>query len=79
MAHRFHLVERFDMASRLERVRVPTLILVGDRDVLVSPRSLDQLYQGLPRSRLVKLTGCGHLASVAQPQRVAAEVKRFLL
>ena len=78
MAHRFHLVEQFDMHDRLERIRVPTLILAGDRDLLVSERSLAALGTGLEQSRLVRLQGCGHLASVAQPARVAEEVRRFL-
>jgi len=78
MAHRFHLVEQFDVASRLEQIRVPTLILAGDRDLLVSERNLSALEAGIGASRLVRLPGCGHLASVAQPGRVAEEVRRFL-
>jgi pimeloyl-ACP methyl ester carboxylesterase len=77
MAHRFHLVEQFDLTGRLERVRVPTLILAGDRDLLVSERNLAALREGIPQSRLVRLTGCGHLAFVTRPDRVAEEVRRF--
>jgi pimeloyl-ACP methyl ester carboxylesterase len=78
MAHRFRLVEQFDMTDRLPRIRVPTLILAGDRDLLVSDQSLRELSDGIPSARQVRLTGCGHLAFVAQPQRVAEEVRRFL-
>jgi len=78
MAHRFSLVERFDMEDRLERIQVPALILAGDRDLLVSDRSLRALHQGIRGAELVRLPRCGHLASVAQPQRVAHEVQRFL-
>jgi pimeloyl-ACP methyl ester carboxylesterase len=77
MAHRFHLVERFDMTGRLDRVRVPTLALAGDRDLLVSQRSLNVLEKGLEKGRVIQLPGCGHLASVTNPQRVAEEVVRF--
>lgn len=79
MAHRFRLVEECDLAGRLGRVRVPTLVLRGDRDLLVSDRSLRDLCHGLPESQLVALPGCGHLAFVTQPERVAEEVGRFLL
>ena len=78
MAHRFQLVESFAMDERLARVRAPTLVLAGDRDLLVSPRSLAELSDGIRRSRLVSLPGCGHLAFATQPERVAEEVKRFL-
>ncbi len=78
MAHRFKLVEAFDTERRLGAVRVPALVLAGDRDLLVSPQSLHDLTHGLPDARAVNLAGCGHLAFVTRPERVAAEVKRFL-
>jgi pimeloyl-ACP methyl ester carboxylesterase len=79
MAHRFRLVEQFDLTGRLQQIRVPTLVLVGDRDLLVSRQSLEDLGNGLPEARLVRLGGAGHLAFVTQPQRVADEWERFLL
>jgi pimeloyl-ACP methyl ester carboxylesterase len=78
MAHRFRMVENFNLVERLDRVRVPTLALVGDRDLLVSRQSLQELEDGLPEARLVQLGGAGHLAFVTQPQRVADEWDRFL-
>jgi len=78
MAHRFHLVEGLDLERSLGRVRVPTLALAGDRDLLVSQRSLQDLCDGIPQAKAVRLPGCGHLAFVTQAQRVAQEVRRFL-
>jgi pimeloyl-ACP methyl ester carboxylesterase len=79
MAHRFHLVEQFDLESRLERIAVPTLALAGKRDLLVSERSLRDLGRKIPNARLVRLSGCGHLACVTQPERLAKEARGFLL
>ncbi len=78
MTHRFHLVESFDPGSRLGKVRVPTLLMAGARDLLVSPQSLCDLANGLADARRIDLPGCGHLAFVTRPERVADEVKRFL-
>jgi pimeloyl-ACP methyl ester carboxylesterase len=78
MAHRFHLVEHFDLDGKMDRISAPTLILAGDRDLLASKRSLQALGEGIRNSRRVNLSGCGHLASVAQPRRVAAEIEKFL-
>jgi pimeloyl-ACP methyl ester carboxylesterase len=78
MAHRFHLVERYDVTPRLASVRVPTLILSGDRDLLVSERSLKRLSRDIPNSHLVPIAGAGHLAFLTAAGRVAAEVERFL-
>jgi pimeloyl-ACP methyl ester carboxylesterase len=78
MAHRFHLVEPFDVGDRGTAVHIPTLAMAGDRDLLVSPQSLADLGRALPDARAVRLPGCGHLAFVTHPDRVVQEVKSFL-
>jgi len=78
MSHRFSLVERYDLTPRIDRISVPTLILAGDRDLLVSPGSLEALSKGVAGAKLVRLKGCGHLAFATQPERIADEVRRFL-
>ena len=75
---RFHMVEQFNMEGKLERIQVPTLILVGDRDWLVSEQSLRCLRRGISGSQVVRLAKCGHLAFITEPRRVASEVKDFL-
>lgn len=77
MAHRLKMVEEFDLESRLGRIRVPTLILAGDRDVLVSKRSLKQLSEGVDKAEYVPLPGCGHLAFVTHPGLISRELNRF--
>lgn len=79
ISHRFHMVEEFDATEKLKRIQAPTLVMVGDRDWLVSDRSLDHLRRGIPDVEVVRLKHCGHLAFITQPQAVAQEVKRFLL
>jgi pimeloyl-ACP methyl ester carboxylesterase len=78
MAHRFRLVERFDITGRLDRVRVPALVMAGERDLLVSEKSLAALETGIADCRRVGLRGCGHLAFVTRPECVAEEVHEFL-
>ncbi len=78
MAHRFQLAEQFDIGPRLDQIQAPTLILAGDRDLLVSKSSLDKLHDGIEEADLVSLTGAGHLGFVTQPQKVGREVVRFL-
>jgi pimeloyl-ACP methyl ester carboxylesterase len=79
MAHRFHLVERFDIQDRLKSLSVPALLMAGDRDLLVSRQSLRDLAATIPQAHAVSLAKCGHLAFATNPDRVADEVKQFLL
>jgi pimeloyl-ACP methyl ester carboxylesterase len=78
MAHRLRLVEQFNIADRLPRIRVPTLVLAGDRDLLVSERSLRTLCDGIPLATRVRIPGSGHLAFVTKPEMVAEKVRCFL-
>jgi pimeloyl-ACP methyl ester carboxylesterase len=78
MAHRFQLVEQVEFAHRLGRVKVPALLLAGDRDLLVSAAGLDEMARRLPEARAVRIGGCGHLAFVTHPERLAVEVRSFL-
>lgn len=78
MAHRFRLVEGFDMEERSRRIRVPSLILAGERDVMVSARSVEELKEGIPQARIESLPRCGHLAFVTHPELVAQRVCQFL-
>jgi pimeloyl-ACP methyl ester carboxylesterase len=78
MSHRFRLAERFDITPHLDRIRVPALVLTGQRDLLVSAKSLAALCEGIADCRQVALSGCGHLAFATRPECVAEEVTRFL-
>jgi pimeloyl-ACP methyl ester carboxylesterase len=78
MAHRLHLVERCDLHPRLDRVKAPVCALAGERDLLVSPGSLDELAAGLPDCHGQTLPLCGHLAFVSHPQLVAEKLHAFI-
>ncbi len=78
MAHRFRLVEGLDIESQLQNIRVPTLVLSGERDVLVSPESLGALCDGIANVRFASLPDCGHLAFVTKPDLVSRKVEQFL-
>jgi len=78
MAHRFRMVEQLDFTHRLAGATTPTLLLAGDRDLLVSTQGLRELTRKMPSSRAVSLPGCGHLAFVTHPERIGEEVKAFL-
>src|SRR5262249_10777885 len=78
MAHRFRLVEQYDITGRLDQVTAPTLILTGERDLLVSKQSLAALRQGIPQSLFRLIPKAGHLAFVTQAREVAALVRHFM-
>lgn len=78
MAHRFRLVEELDIERQLRHIKAPTLVLSGDRDVLVSPKSLTSLCDDIPNVNFARLPNCGHLAFVTKPEAMVKNVQQFL-
>jgi pimeloyl-ACP methyl ester carboxylesterase len=56
------------------RIRVPTLVVWGDRDRLVSPRLARRTAATIPGARLLMLPGVGHVAQIEAPEAVARAV-----
>jgi pimeloyl-ACP methyl ester carboxylesterase len=56
------------------RVRVPTLVVWGDRDRLVSPRLAPRTASAIRGSRLLVLPGIGHVAQIEAPEAVGRAV-----
>jgi non-heme chloroperoxidase len=67
-----------DSLAELGRIKVPTLIVWGDRDGII-PRS-DQwfLAAAIERSRLLVYHGTGHAIYWEKPDRVAADLASFV-
>jgi pimeloyl-ACP methyl ester carboxylesterase len=59
------------MAARL---RMPTLVIWGDRDRLVDPRLAPRLAATVPDARLLVLEGVGHVAMLEAPEPTARAV-----
>ena len=62
----------------LPLVNVPTLILVGDEDQIVSPGIARYTHRSIPGSTLRDIPRAGHLSNLDNPQAFAAEVLAHL-
>jgi pimeloyl-ACP methyl ester carboxylesterase len=65
-------------APILEYLRAPTLVINGERDVLVEPASARKLAAAIPHAKLIVYPHVGHLPQIEIPQRSAADVAAFL-
>lgn len=64
-------------SARLESVRVPTLVLIGDKDVSQKEHA-DALAARVPGAHIVRIPGGGHLLNLTSPKEFDAAVSRFL-
>jgi 3-oxoadipate enol-lactonase len=53
-------IARHEAEDRLPKLRVPTLVISGDRDRLVPVENSRRLARMIPRARLVEFPGVGH-------------------
>lgn len=72
------MAERPDMTEQLSNIRVPALVMLGDKDQMVSPEATRTMNQLLPWSWLVELPGCGHMLSLEAPEQVADAIHKLL-
>ena len=67
----------WDITQQLPRIRIPTLITVGEFDH-VTPGCAREIHRGIPRSRLVVARGQGHLPFFEDRDRYISLVRGFL-
>lgn len=67
-----------DESHRIGALRVPTLVLWGERDRLIPLQSGRRFAHDIPGSRLVVLEGLGHVPQQEDAPRSVEQVQRFL-
>jgi pimeloyl-ACP methyl ester carboxylesterase len=72
------LMSRPDSTETCATIDVPTLVVVGDEDVLTPPRDAARLADAIRGSRLEVLQGAGHLSNVERPAAFNTVVSEFL-
>lgn len=72
------ILARPDSRPDLPRIAVPTLVAVGEEDVLTPPELAEEIAEGIPGARLHRLPGCGHLPPMEEPEAVTALLAAWL-
>ena len=63
--------------DRLESVKVPTLVLIGDKDEF-QREPAELLAARIPGARIVRVPGSGHLLNLTSPKEFDAAVSDFI-
>lgn len=71
-----HFLTRDD-TPLLARIAVPTLILNGKQDGVITPQSAETVHGLIKGSRLIGFDACGHFPFLEQPDKAAAAVLAF--
>ena len=71
--------DRPDSTSLLERISVPTLVLVGEEDTLTPPADAQAMRARIGRAHLVDIPRAGHLSNLEAPEEFSAALADFLV
>jgi pimeloyl-ACP methyl ester carboxylesterase len=74
----FMAVQSFDTYDRLPQIEAPTLIIHGDRDILMPVENAEILRGRIAGSRVRIVPGVGHCFFWEKPEESAAAVVEFL-
>jgi len=72
------VINRKGMLDEIGKIRLPTLIGVGNQDVATVPAKSDQIHSKIQHAQRVMFTGAGHSSTVEQPEQVNAAIEAFL-
>lgn len=72
------MIARPDSTETLRTIDVPTLIVVGDEDVLTPPKEARAMHEAIRGSRLEILGGAGHLSNLERPSAFNHVVSEFV-
>ena len=73
-----HMMNRQDATARLGTIACPTMIVLGEEDVLIPLEDAAALQMGIPGASLVLVPKAGHLPNLEQPELFNEMLRAFL-
>ena len=74
LAFAVRALEHHDVLGRLDEIRVPTTVVVGEADTLLPPRHSEAIAAAIPGARLVRFPDIGHLPMLETPEAFLREL-----
>ena len=72
------LSSRDDITAKLGQIKVPALVVHGDKDAAIELGLAEKLATGLANAKLVVIPGAGHAANLTHPEAVNPAIASFL-
>lgn len=72
------LLVTFDLRKKLGDIRVPTLLVAGEKDTNAPPAVMEKMGSFIPGARFHCISGAGHLINLEQPAAFNRLLRNFL-
>jgi 3-oxoadipate enol-lactonase len=73
-----HALPKIDVTDRLQEIRVPALVIVGEQDMGTPVAMARAIHEALPGSKLTILPSAAHLSNMEQPAAFTQALQDFL-
>ena len=67
-------VKPFNLHDQLKKVRIPTLIIHGDADI-IPPATAQKIHESIAGSKYILIKNCGHFPHVETPDELFKDLK----
>jgi len=71
-------LRRTDLIPSIPQIKVPTMGMYGDRDVIVHPLQWQPLLAGVPHAVIERFPNAGHFIMLEEPTSFSQKLKTFL-
>jgi pimeloyl-ACP methyl ester carboxylesterase len=71
-------LHRTDLRPKLPQIRVPSMGMFGDKDIIVSPTQWQPMLEGIPHSRIERFQTAGHFIMLDDAIPFKNKLKDFL-
>lgn len=78
LLHQFQALISFDMSAAITGINIPTLIIAGEKDLLMPIEDAQELERLIPDARLVVIPHAGHLLIHEKPSVFLQMVSAFM-
>src|SRR5437764_2956996 len=72
------MAQRADSTDLLAAITCPTLVIVGEQDVLTPPNVVQDYASNIPNAQFVVIPNAGHLSNLEQPEAFLQALSGFL-
>ncbi len=73
------VIDRQGVYDDLDRIDLPTLIVVGDEDVATVPVKSERMHAAIKGSKLIIIPRAGHSSSIEEPEAITQAIGAFLM
>ena len=71
-------LRRTDLTPMLPMIKVPTMGIYGDKDLIVHPLQWQPMQKGIPNAVIERFPKAGHFPMLEQPTEFSQALKKFL-